>query len=232
MKVVFETKRAGNRALAAVVLVLTVLSACSKDPKLVEEAGKVNVRVVNGAAGSVPQDFYINNNIVNAQAVAYNESTAYIEISGGNGRNAEFKNAGTGTVNFTGQVDLVPGENYTFFYTGKFSGAGNSSAVFKDDKTNPSTIRARVRFVNLAAGFDSANLTVTGGSNIATNIAFGNASTFNEIDAGTVTLQTALYNNPSAPVSLGSFTLQAGKLYTVFTSGSLSGTVSAKLIAY
>lgn len=218
---------------AAVMLV----TSCSKDDddELVI-SGEAKVMVVNGASGSQPQDFYLDNAKVNTEAVAYSQSTAYLTTGAGNGRKAEFKNSGSASVNFSGYVDLAPNENYTFFYTGKADGSGNSSAVFKDDKSSPSPNKAKLRFVNLAEGFASANLLVTGGAAFASNVAFGTASNFSEVDPGTFTLQTVLSTSSSTSVNLGSFTLQAGKIYTIYTSGSLTGSagtaISAKMLVH
>lgn len=207
-----------------------LVSSCSKDDTIRVE-GEAKVMVANSASGSQSQDFYLDGTKVNTSSVAYNESTSYITTDAGNGRKAEFRNSGSASANFTGNVDLAPGENYTFFYTSNVNGSGNSSAVFKDDRTSPSGNKAKVRFVNLAEGLASANLLITGGATLASNVAFGTASAFSEVDPGTFTLQTALSSSTVTSVNLGSFTLQSGKIYTIFTSGSLSGTVQTSVKA-
>ncbi len=222
--------------LTGLVAAIMLLSSCSKDDNEMVIQGEAKVMIVNAASGSQPQDFYLDNAKVNTEAVAYSQSTTYITTGAGNERKAEFRNVGSASANFSAYVNLSPNENYTFFYTGKVDGSGNSSAVFKDDRTAPSGNKAKVRFVNLAEGLASANLLVTGGVVFATNVMFGNASNFSEVDPGTFTLQTALSTNTSTAVNLGSFTLQAGKIYTIYTSGSLTGSaqtaISAKLITH
>jgi len=217
---------------AAVMLV----TSCSKDDNELVISGEAKVMIVNGASGSQAQDFYLDNTKVNAEAVAYSQNTAYLTTAAGNGRKAEFKNSGSTNVNFTGYLDLAPNENYTIFYTGKADGSGNSSAAFKDDKSSPSPNKAKLRFVNLAEGLASANLLVTGGASFASNVAFGTASGFTEVDPGTFALQTVLSASTSTSVNLGSFTLQAGKIYTIYTSGSLTGSaqtaISAKMLVH
>ncbi|MFA6944423.1 MAG: DUF4397 domain-containing protein [Pedobacter sp.] len=222
--------------LAGLVAATMLLSSCSKDNNEVIIEGQVKVMIVNAASGSQAQDFYLDNSKVNTEAVAYSQSTSYISTGAGNERKAEFKNSGSASANFTGYVDLTQNENYTFFYTGKADGSGNSSAVFKDEKASPSANKAKVRFVNLAEGLASANLLVTGGIVFASNVAFGSASNFSEVDPGTFALQTVLTTSTSTSVDLGSFTLQAGKIYTIYTSGSLTGStqsaISAKLLTH
>ena len=222
--------------LAGLIVLTLLMSACSKDDSEFIIEGEARVMVVNAASGSEPQNFYIENSKINPEPLAYSQSTAYISADAGDSRKAEFKNSANATINFTGYVNLAPNENYTFFYTAKSDGSGNSSSVFQDDKTSPSAGKAKVRFVNLADGLSSANLLVVGGVTFASNVAFGSASNFSQVDPGTFTLQTVLSSSTSTFVDLGSFTLVAGKIYTIYTSGSLSGSaqsaITAKIITH
>lgn len=217
--------------LSGLIAVTMLVSSCSKNDNKIVVEGEAKVMVANSASGSQPQDFYLSSTKLTASAVVYNESTSYITTPAGNDLKAEFKNSGSTTANFTGYVNLASGENYTFFYTSTVNGSGNSSAVFKDDKTSPAAGKAKVRFVNLAQGLASANLIVSGGASWASNVAFGTASNYFEVDPGTFTLQTVLSTSISTTANLGSFTLQAGKIYTIYTSGSLTGTASAAITA-
>jgi len=237
MKTYFQTNKYQIPGLFAGLVAATLMfSSCSKDDNELIIHGEAKVMIVNAASGSVAQDFYLDNTKVNSEAVAYSQSSSYISTGAGYGRKAEFKNTGSTNANFNGYVDLNPNENYTFFYTGKADGSGNSSAVFKDDKTAPSGNKAKLRFVNFAEGLASANLLVKGGLVFATNIAFGTSSGFSEVDPGTFALQTVLTTNASTSADLGSFTLQAGKIYTIYTSGSLAGSaqtaISAKMLVH
>lgn len=233
MKTVSKEKKIRfGKILLTMVGVVMLSSSCSKDDDGLTLEGNAKVMIVNSASGSSAQDFYLDNNKVNSEAVAYNQSTAYISTSSGNARKAEFRNSGSASANFTGNVDLSPNENYTFFYTRTADGTGKSSVVFKDEQSYSSSTKAKVRFVNLAGGLASANLLVTGGATFASNVAYGTASAFNEVNPGTFALQTSLSGGGTTSANLGSFTLQPGKLYTIYTSGSLTSSVSAKLITH
>jgi hypothetical protein len=237
MKTLNQLRKNQFSALFTGLLVATiVLESCSKDNNEVIIEGRAKVMIVNAASGSQAQDFYLDNSKVNTEAVAYSQSSTYISTDAGNSRKAEFKNNGNASVNFTGYVDLASNQNYTFFYTGKADGSGNSSAVFKDEQASPSPNKAKLRFVNLAEGLASANLMITGGLVFASNVAFGTASSFSEVNPGTFALQTVLSGSASTSANLGSFTLEAGKIYTIYTSGSLTGSadaaISAKLLTH
>lgn len=220
-----------NKVLLGVLAILMVSGSCKKDNNDVILEGDAKVMVVHAAEGSPDQDFYLDNTKVNVEAIAYNESTAYIATPAGYGRKAEFKNSGSETVNFTGNVDLLPERSYTFFYTTRADGTENSSAVFADE-TVSSASKAKVRFVNLAGGFTNADLLIAGGSSLVSNISFATASNFIELDPGTIAFQTVLSSGTGGSFDIGTFTLAAGKIYTIYTSGSLTSTVSAHLITH
>ncbi|HEY0670180.1 MAG TPA: DUF4397 domain-containing protein [Sphingobacteriaceae bacterium] len=211
--------------LAAFLAFVVLISSCNDDDPI---EGQAEVMIVNSASGSAAQDFYLDDTKVNAQAVAYSQNSGYISTQSGDNRKAEFKNTGTTTVNWSSNVDIDAGEKYTFFFTNSSSASSttNSGLMLEDDTTPPPSGKARVRFVNLAQGYTAANLLVIGGATWATNTTFGTASGFMNIDPGTYSLQTNLASNLTGTVSLGNFTLQAGKIYTIYTRGVLNGSAS------
>jgi hypothetical protein len=216
-------------AFAALTVIFTSCSKIGNDDVLVGEA---KVIIVNAAAGSAAQDFYLENVKINTTAVAYSQPTPYMSAQAGYSRKAEFRDSGSATVNFTGYLDILPNRTYTFFFITKADGTGTSSAAFSDETNNPSATKARVRFVNLASGLTAANLLIVGGATIASNVAFGSASDYSDVDPGTLNLQTSLAGEGAASSDLGGFTLQRGKTYTIYTSGSLATAVTASLITH
>ncbi len=220
-----------NKVLLCLLAVVTILGSCKKDDNDVILEGEAKVMLVNASESSAPQDFYLDGTKRNPDPVVYNEATAYITTDAGYERKAEFKDAGSASANFTGYIDLLPEKSYTIFYTTLADGTGSSSAAF-EDITATSTTKAKVRFVNLAGGFASANILVSGGSVLASNIDFGKATTnYVELDPGTIALQTAI-SGTAQPLNIGTFTVAAGKIYTIYTSGSLTSTVSAHMITH
>ena len=77
--------------LTGLVAAIMLLSSCSKDDNEMVIQGEAKVMIVNAASGSQPQDFYLDNAKVNAEAVAYSQSTTYITTGAGNERKAEFR---------------------------------------------------------------------------------------------------------------------------------------------
>jgi hypothetical protein len=221
----------GNKFIPVMAMLMIAFASCKKDNTEMVLEGEASVMIINAASGSEAQDFYLEGTKVNSEAIVYQESTGYITTPVGYSRKAEFKNSGSEEANFTGYLDILPGGHYTFFYTSNMDGTDESSAVFTDQASASST-KAKVRFVNLASGLATANLLISSGSNIATGVVFGTASAFNEVDPGTISLQTAMVGGGAFTADLGEFTLQAGKIYTIYTSGHITGTVSAGMVIH
>lgn len=209
--------------LAALLAFVVLISSCKKNDPV---EGQAEIMIVNSASGSTAQDFYLDDAKVNSQAVAYSQNSGYITTQSGDNRKAEFKNSGTTTVTWTSTVDIDAGEKYTFFFTNSASSTSNGGLILKDDSSAPPSGKARVRFVNLAQGYTTANLLIIGGATWAANTTFGTASSYMNVDPGTYSLQTNLASNATTAVSLGNFTLQAGKIYTIYTRGVLNGSAS------
>lgn len=214
--------------LAALLAFVVLISSCKDDDPA---EGQAQVMIVNSASGSAAQDFYLDNVKVNSQAVAYSENSGYISTQSGDDRKAEFRNTGSTAVNWTSNVDINAGEKYTFFFTTSSNSSNSNGLVLKDDTAAPSSGKAKVRFVNLAQGYLTANLLITGGAAWASNTVFGTASDFMNVDPGTYSLQTNFSSNITSTANLGNFTLQAGKIYTIYTRGVLSGTASSAVAA-
>src|SRR6478752_453794 len=57
--------------------IIAAFSSCSKDDGA-SLTGSANLMIVNGAEGSAPQDYYVDNSKVTASAVAYTQHSGYI----------------------------------------------------------------------------------------------------------------------------------------------------------
>ncbi len=165
--------------------------------------------VVNGAEGTLPQDFY-SDTTRSASAVAYAQNTSYTTTSAGN-HQGQFKTTGTTTVTATANVTFESGKYYTVYLGG--SGSSSSVVTTTDDMTAPAAGKARVRFVHLSsAAAASVDLAVTGGTKVVSGLAYQTASAYNDVDANTsFTLYAA--GSATAVLTIPS-TFQAGKIYT------------------
>ena len=205
--------------LSAVVL---ALSSCSKNGDNVSIAAYV--RAVNSAQASAPQDFYVDNNKVNSSGMAYTQTTAYVSVGSGS-HQAQFKTTSTTTVNTAFSLNTSPGAYYSVFYTDD-----NTATTYPDDRTTPQSGNARVRFINVSSALTgNVDFATSTGTTVVSKLTYKTASAYNEVAAAST---FNMYASGSSTVLLNiPVVLQAGKIYTVFISGSTSATITYTLIA-
>ncbi len=207
-------------AFAAILTFVLFLSSCKKDD---DNDGMASVQVVHSSETTGPVDLYIDNARVNSQAVAYTQSSGYFQIPAGS-KTAEIRLAGSAQVVNTVNLDLEEGKNYTIYVSGSSSTEG--SVVTNDNTSTPSDGQAKVRFVNLSSLVSSASVLLDNSSAISSNLLFGATSDFSTVAAGTHTFKA--YSSANANVNVTtSLNLQAGKVYTVYLTGTSSLSLNA-----
>jgi hypothetical protein len=222
-----ETKFTHSRNFKYLFIILLTLAAmlpsCSKNDNNDLNA---NVMIVNSFEGSAAQDFYLNSAKVNTQAVAYAQSSSYISTASGD-KVAEFKNTGSAQANATSNTTLEGGKYYTFYYTG--SGSSSQTAKTEDDMSAPPSGKCKVRYINLNAN-GSSNIDFSfNGTKLGSNLAYKSASSFTVMDPGTLTFKILTAGTTNLVFDMP-VTLQAGKIYTLWASGST--VLTSHLIAH
>jgi len=226
MKTISKIKTPKNLLFTALMACLAIcvlsISSCSKGSDSVGVSAYV--MAVNSAQASAPQDFYVDNAKANGSAMAYTQNSGYITVSSGS-HNAQFRTSNTTTVNTSFSLSASPGAYYTVFYTDD-----NTATSYQDDRTQPQSGNARVRFINVSSALNSnVDFTTSTGTAVVSKLAYKAASAYTEVAAATTFKlnatgsTTVLLNIP--------VTLQAGKLYTIFISGATSATITYTLVA-
>lgn len=203
------------------VLFATAFSSCKKDNND-NGATLAYVAVINASASSQPQDVYLDNQRVNATALAYAQSAGYFNVAGS--PTITFKTSNSADVNATLATNFTSGKYYSAYYTDD-----KAITVYENDRTAPASGKARVRFINLTTAVGSAvDFGIKGGAKIVTGLTYKAASAYQEVDASS---GFSLYVGGSSSVFLDfPSSLTAGGIYTVYISGSSSATVIFKLI--
>lgn len=214
------------------VLAAAAFTSCKNDDNNATPTSGY-IMAVNSADGSSSQDVYIDNVKASTTAVAYGSSSNYITTSSGQ-HTVQFNNSGSTTANASVNLSIDGGGYYTVYYTGGANtSTSNNYIITQDDLTAPPAGKAKVRFVHLASGLVSGTTStvdfgIMSGSKFLSALAYKTASAYYVADPGTTFL---LYLSGSANSSLNiPTTLQAGKIYTIFVSGSTSATVTANVI--
>ncbi|RYY35152.1 MAG: DUF4397 domain-containing protein [Sphingobacteriaceae bacterium] len=224
MKLFGQTNRIKILSLTAILFTTVAFTSCSKDDDEDVDA-MARVKVVNAVNGSSNVNLYLDDVSLDGSAVAYGESSGYLATKEGD-RNVKFKTGNEVKTDF--DVTLKAGKYYTLYYTGTTNSSSNF--VTEDDMTPPPSGKARVRFVHAssaASNIDVAVLNAT--SKLVTDLSYKAASAYETVDANTSFVLTAT-GSASAGLTMPT-EIQAGKIYTIYISGSSNATLSYHVIA-
>lgn len=214
------------KGLAIALIALTSFSSCTSDEDLV--TAEAYVRIVNASEGSTPQDFYLDDTKINSNAVAYTQSSAYLTTTNGN-KVGSFKSNGSATVNSSATLNIGGGRYYTVYYTGEASGSTGFVTTI-DEQVAASANKAKVRFVHLSsAAANKVDLAIQGGAKLISDLAYKSASAYQEVDAAT-NFQLFAAGSTTGGISIPALNLQAGKVYTVYISGSTALTITYRVL--
>jgi hypothetical protein len=207
----------------------SVFTSCKKgNDSAVNASLSAKVKIVNTADGSSPQDFYLDNVKLDASAVAYTQSSDYLTAKSGS-HTAKFTNSGSATANVSFNVSLQADSSYTIYYTS--NGSASSSVVTTDNLTAPAANMAKVRFVNLSNAVSSnVDFGVSATSKLATNLAARAVSAYSQVAAGT-TFYLYSAGSANSMLTIPATTIQAGKIYTIYISGSTTLDLTYKIVA-
>ncbi|RFP67030.1 DUF4397 domain-containing protein [Hymenobacter lapidiphilus] len=219
-------------ALLAALPAMLAFSACGDDDKdPAPQQGRV--LLVHAAAATPGQvTAFVNDNQVGQ--LNYGQNSAYLAVNSGS---PTFRiNNGTQEVT-TKKLDIAANQNYSVFAYSPTATIGSADLIsFQDDLTAPVAGQAKIRLVHLATGAPSpvrlsvpALVVGTAPTDLTPDVAFGTASAFVSVNAGTApTLTVTTTGTPRTTLltvgdgsgsGTGTKTLEAGKIYTVLVRG-------------
>jgi len=207
----------------ALSLATVLLSACRKDddPPTPDSAA---LNVVNATAGEATFNFALDNQIVNGPALIYTQQTGYLLAYSGE-RKFDATSGGTAQSVLTATIDLEKDKYYSLFINGLPTALG--TLLTEDDLSAPTTGKAKIRFIQLSPDAGALTLNIEGGAALFTEQAYATASQFITIDPGDYTLE--IRNSEGTVISEETGTITAGRIYTVWSGGTLAGTGDAAI---
>jgi len=214
----------------AFIAAASFFSSCKKnnDDDTTNASLNANVKVVNAADGSQSQDFYLDNVKLDASAVAYAQGSNYFSEKQGS-HTAKFTNSGSTTANVSFNVSLQADSNYTIYYT--LNGSTSASVVTTDNLTAPAANMAKVRFINLSNAFTAnVDFGLSATSKLITNLAARVVSAYSQVAAGT-TFYLYSAGSVTTMLTIPATTIQAGKIYTIYVSGSTTLDLTYNIVA-
>ncbi len=235
-----------RRALQALLPATLLLAACGKKdvpaPTPVVETGRV--AIINGAANvNVATKVLIDD--IEKASLSYGQVASYQTVNAGA---HTFKVNGGTTTLVSQAVTIDKDKPYSYFIYNPGPGNATAGLLVADDLTVPATTpapgKARVRLVHLGQGLGTVggqgpavpiNLSeaqTVGYADRIASVAFGTASVFLEINAGTYNLAITTGTAPSnlfqfnvgdgSGGGTGTKVYEAGKIYTIVVRGAES----------
>jgi hypothetical protein len=213
----------------ALSLVTTLFFSCEKND--IDESGSFNIKLVNASPGSAAQSFTLANQVLVSGGLKFTDASNYINTPSGKRLVAEFKNEGTNNATATGELYTIDGVNFTVYLAGEGSSARVKS--YEDDLSAPNNGKVKIKFIHLSDAAPSDLYIKNGaGDDLVTNISRNIQSGYKYVDPGTLTVK--LYGTASRN-NIGNFTvtdLQAGKIYTLYLTGSSDATLAINKILH
>jgi hypothetical protein len=178
------------------------------------------VNVIHASPDAPGVDLLVDGMIVNSQALDYPDNTGYLMLDSGT-RNFKVNASGTNVTVIDATMNVGANMNYSIFAIDELSEI--TALVLTDDLTAPVSGMSHVRFVHLSPDAPAVDITLTDGTVIFGNIAFGEYEGFTPLNAGTYDLQVRVAGTDIVALELPGINLTNGAIYTVFAKGFLSG---------
>lgn len=178
------------------------------------------VKVIHASPDAPGVDLLVDNTIAGTD-LTFPNNTGYLTVPSGT-RNIKVNVTGTMTTVIEANVNFMGNKNYSVFAVNSVSNI--EPLLIEDDLTAPAQGKAHVRFIHLSPDAPAVDITLTDGTVVFGNRAFKDFTAFTPLDAGTYDLQVRVAGTNTVALDLPGITVEAGKIYTVFAKGFLSGT--------
>lgn len=206
---------------------LSIISCKDDDDDMPLPVTNYSTLMVTHASPDAPGvDLLVDNVKLNSTALTFPSNTPYIPVVSGT-RNIKINVAGTSTTVINATLPFAANKSYSVFAIDEVSNI--SPLVIEDNLASPAMGKAHIRFVHLSPDAPSVDIAVDGGAVVFGDYSFTEYSSFTPLDAGTYDLEVRVAGTSNVALDIDPVTLSAGKIYTVFARGFLSGSGSQSL---
>jgi len=201
-------------ALALSVFVPHVASA--QDPT----GADASVRFVHASPDTPAVDVVVDGAVV-APNLAFGQATAALSLSGEE-HQVQFVPTGGDVASALVDTTFDPdgGTTYIVALSGQLKDIEVKTYDVHKDELD--TGKSRLRVINLAPGDVNIDVYVTGGDELFDDLAFGKASDYTDLDAGSYDLEVRPHDQESVALSMAGFQVDAGNAYDVLLLGSVA----------
>ncbi|MBB6111973.1 protein of unknown function [Mucilaginibacter lappiensis] len=219
-----------NHLLIGAVLLVTVISFSSCKKNDVNPSETFDIKVVNASVTAGSQSFTLVDKVLVNGGLNFTDASDYITTNSGTRLVEQFKSA-NGTVTASGEIWTDNGKRFTVYLVGE--GSKSRIKEFEDKLTIPPSGMARVKFLHLSDGAPSViNIKNANGDNLVTTLAEDTDSGYSNVASGTLSIR--IYGVASRN-NIGNFDvtdLQAGKIYSIYLTGSNDNNLSVHKVLH
>ena len=219
-----------NKLFVFLMLALTI-AGLAVTPAFADDGAQV--RVMHASPDAPAVDVCVNGSAA-FQNLAFPKATEYANLPAGSYDVAVY-GAGsncTGTAVIDAKGLALEAKPYTVLAIGKL--ADIQPLVLVDNLAKPEAGKAHVRFVHASPDTPAVDITTKDGTVIFPNVAFGKATDFTPVPAGTYDLQARVAGTDTVGLDVPGVTLEDGKIYMVVATGLLNGEpkLAANVVTY
>ena len=214
-----------RRSVLNLVFVLTVLTSLVLSIAPVLAGGtEARVRVAHASPDAPAVDVWVDGQPA-FNNVAFKAVTDYANVPAGDHKVLVVPAGQTEPAVISATLSLTAGQDYTVVAAGKL--AEIKPIVLEDNNAAPAAGKAHVRFVHASPDAPAVDIAVKGGPTVFTNIAFGAASVYTPVEAGTYDLQALPTGTSTVALDVPGVALADGGVYTIFAEGLVGGEPNA-----
>src|SRR5689334_13893628 len=212
-----------NRAAVAMMVaagsLLGVFGLAGGAPAASAQTAEAHVRVIHASPDAPAVDVYVNGGKAISN-LAFKGVSDWTALPAGS-YDVKVTAAGQTAGVIEAKLPLEGGKYYSVVAVGKL--ANITARVFEDDLSDLGG-KARLRVVHASPDTPAVDVAAKGGSVLVSNLAFPNASDYLTLDPMTVDVEVRPAGTTTVALAVPGLSLQAGKVYTVYAVGLLSGT--------
>jgi len=202
-------------ALTLLSIGVLTIQSCSKDDTPPQQYGFLSI--TNTSPTLATFNIYVDQKIINSQAVAYLGTSGYMPLNPGS-HSIKFTTASSATSLIEKSVNVEVNTANSLFLIDK--GTTLDYLTVKDELGSATSTKAFVRFINLSPNSPALDLMVKDGAVLISDKAYKASSAFIEVEAKAYVFKikdkaTGAIVTPD----LESIDLKAGKSYTVIATG-------------
>ena len=185
-----------------------------------QSSAKANIRVIHASPDAPAVDVYVNGGKALSN-LAFKDISPWTALDAGS-YDIKVTAAGQTAGVITAKLPLEAGKYYSVVAVGKL--ANITAKVVEDDLSPLAAGKARLRVVHASPDAPAVDVAAKGGPVLVSNLSFPNASDILTVDSMTADVEVRPAGTTTVALAVPGLSLEAGKVYTVYAVGLLTGT--------